>query len=53
MLPSIHDFTTEAFDPSNYALLGEGWWVAAADVEGSTRLATLGRDREVNFVAGA
>lgn len=53
MLPSIHDFTSEAFDPSNYARLGEGWWVAAADVEGSTRLAQHGRDREVNFVAGA
>jgi len=53
MLPSIHDFTTEALDPSNYARLGEDWWVAAADVEGSTKLAKQGRDREVNFVAGA
>lgn len=53
MLPSIHDFTTEAFDPSRYARLGNGWWVAAADVEGSTKLAQQGRDREVNFVAGA
>ncbi|OJX79538.1 DUF3095 family protein [Magnetospirillum sp. 64-120] len=53
MLPSIHDFRTEAFDPSRYARLGEDWWVAAADVEGSTKLAKQGRDREVNFVAGA
>lgn len=53
MLPSIHGFTTEAFDPSRYARLGNGWWVAAADVEGSTKLAQQGRDREVNFVAGA
>ncbi|MCA1908378.1 MAG: DUF3095 domain-containing protein [Magnetospirillum sp.] len=53
MLPSIHDFTTQAFDPSRYARLGDGWWVAAADVEGSTLLAQQGRDRDVNFVAGA
>lgn len=53
MLPSIHDFAADGFDPSRYARLGDDWWVAAADVEGSTLLAQAGRDRDVNFVAGA
>lgn len=53
MLPSLRDFATQALDCGRYARLGDDWWVAAADVEGSTALAHAGRDREVNFVAGA
>lgn len=53
MLPSLRDFSTDANDPSRYARLGGDWWVASADVEGSTALAQAGRDRDVNFVAGA
>lgn len=53
MLPSLGDFAAQAMDPGRYARLGDGWWVAAADVEGSTRLAQAGRDRDVNFAAGA
>ena len=52
-LPSIHDFAAEAFQPERYARLGDDWWLAVADVVGSTKLAGLGRDREVNFSAGA
>lgn len=53
MLPCIHDFAADGLNPANYARLGGDWWVAAADVEGSTVLAQAGRDRDVNFVAGA
>lgn len=53
MLPSIRDFATEAFDPSRYARLGDGWHIAVADVVASTDLANAGRDRDINFVAGA
>jgi hypothetical protein len=53
MLPSIRDFAADGFESSRYARLGDDWWVAAADVEGSTLLAQAGRDRDVNFVAGA
>ncbi|MBR9971962.1 DUF3095 family protein [Magnetospirillum sulfuroxidans] len=53
MLPSIHDFAADGLNAANYACLGGDWWVAAADVEGSTALAQAGRDRDVNFVAGA
>jgi len=52
-LPAIHDFATEGHDPSRYQRLGGDWWLAVADVVGSTKLAGAGRDRDVNFVAGA
>ncbi len=52
-LPSIRDFTNFSHDPTAYAQLPGDWWLAVADVEGSTRLAAAGRDRDVNFVAGA
>nr|WP_196242248.1 DUF3095 family protein [Azospirillum oleiclasticum] len=52
-LPVIRDFAAEATDPGHYAELGPGWSIASADVIGSTGLATTGRDRDVNFVAGA
>jgi hypothetical protein len=52
-LPAIHDFAREGFDPSRYQALGPDWFLAVADVEASTKLAGAGRDRDVNFVAGA
>ena len=52
-LPSIRDFTVSSHDPAAYAQLPDDWWLAVADVIGSTRLAAAGRDRDVNFVAGA
>ncbi len=52
-LPSIVDFAAQAHDPARYARLGDGWAVAAVDVVDSTGLAAQGRDRQVNFVAGA
>lgn len=52
-LPSIRDFAAEAHDPARYARVAAEWWVAVADVVASTRLADAGRDRDVNFVAGA
>ncbi|CAA7626448.1 DUF3095 family protein [Magnetospirillum sp. UT-4] len=52
-LPAIRDFAAEAHDPGRYARLAGEWWIAAADVVASTRLAEAGRDRDVNFVAGA
>lgn len=52
-LPRIDDFTAQALDPARYVRLGGDWWIACADVQGSTALAQAGRDREVNFVAGA
>ncbi len=52
-LPSIRDFTLSSHDPAAYVQLPEDWWLAVADVVGSTRLAAAGRDRDVNFVAGA
>lgn len=52
-LPTLHDFAAEAFDPDRYALLPDDWAVAVADVVASTRLAARGRDRDVNFAAGA
>lgn len=53
LLPTITDFTTQAHDPARYARLDDDWWVAVADVIASTKLANGGRDRDVNFVAGA
>jgi len=52
-LPSIRDYTLSSHDPAAYVQLPEDWWLAVADVIGSTRLAAAGRDRDVNFVAGA
>ncbi|WP_448204167.1 DUF3095 family protein [Azospirillum sp. sgz302134] len=52
-LPSIHDFAAEATDPDRYAALDADWTLAVADVVASTRLASEGRHRDVNFVAAA
>ncbi|CAK0756005.1 DUF3095 family protein [uncultured Gammaproteobacteria bacterium] len=52
-LPTIQDFTRSCHDPACYSQLPEDWWVAVADIVGSTLLATSGRDHTVNFVAGA
>lgn len=52
-LPTIRDFVAHAADPNRYARLGRDWAIAVADVVSSTVLADAGRDREVNFVAGA
>jgi hypothetical protein len=52
-LPAITDFAREANDPRHYEALGRDWFLAVADVEASTVLAGAGRDRDVNFVAGA
>lgn len=52
-LPAIHDFAAEAFDPGHYARLDDDWAIAVADVVASTQLAAQGRDRDVNFIAGA
>lgn len=52
-LPTIRDFAAEAFDPVRYARLPDDWAIAVADVVASTQLATQGRDRDVNFIAGA
>lgn len=53
LLPAIADFSADAFDPGHYARVPGDWWVAVADVVASTKLADEGRDRDVNFVAGA
>lgn len=53
LLPTIRDFATEAHDPARYARLDDDWWIAVADVVASTKLANAGRDRDVNFIAGA
>jgi hypothetical protein len=52
-LPAIHDFATEGNDPSRYLALPDDWAVAVADVVASTKLAAAGRDKDVNFAAGA
>lgn len=52
-LTRILDYTLSAHDPAAYTRLADDWWLAVADVTGSTQLAAAGRDREVNFVAGA
>ncbi len=52
-LPTIRDFAREATLPGCYTALGPDWSLAVADVVGSTRLASEGRHRDVNFVAGA
>ncbi len=53
VLPSIRDYTADSHDPAAYGQLPDDWWLAVADVTGSTRLAAEGRDKDVNFVAGA
>ncbi|HLO77456.1 MAG TPA: DUF3095 family protein [Magnetospirillum sp.] len=53
LLPTITDFAAHAFDPSRYARLEDDWSVAVGDVVASTQLANQGRDRDVNFIAGA
>ncbi|MGE5517958.1 MAG: DUF3095 family protein [Bacteroidota bacterium] len=52
-LPTLSDFAGQAFDPARYARLPDDWSVAVADVVASTQLAAQGRDRDVNFIAGA
>ena len=52
-MPSIFDFATQALNPAHYTRLGDDWAIAVADVIGSTQLVAQGRDREINFVAGA
>lgn len=52
-IATITDFAAQAADAHRYTPLGDGWWIAVADVVGSTRLASEGRHRDVNFVAGA
>jgi len=53
VMPSIRDFSKEAHDPNRYVRLTGDWSVAVADVISSTTLVAQGRDREINFVAGA
>lgn len=53
LLPAIRDFAAEAHDPARYGRVAEDWWIAVADVVASTKLANAGRDRDVNFIAGA
>lgn len=53
LLPILTDFAADAFDPGRYARVDDDWWVAVADVVASTQLANQGRDRDVNFIAGA
>lgn len=53
LLPTISDFTAQAHDPARYGRLDDDWWIAVADVIASTKLANAGRDRDVNFIAGA
>jgi hypothetical protein len=52
-IPTISDFAADGNDPAHYRRLGGDWSIAVADVIGSTKLANQGRDRDVNFVAGA
>lgn len=52
-LPAIRDFAAEAHDPARYGRVAKDWWIAVADVVASTKLANAGRDRDVNFIAGA
>lgn len=53
LLPAIRDFAAEAHDPARYGRVPGDWWIAVADVVASTKLAHAGRDRDVNFIAGA
>ena len=52
-LPLIADFGREGADPAHYARLADDWALGVADIVGSTKLAAAGRDKDVNFVAGA
>ncbi|WP_417580394.1 DUF3095 family protein [Nitrincola sp.] len=53
MLRRIVDFEQQALDLSHYQQLPDDWYIAVADVVGSTQLARVGRDKDVNFIAGA
>lgn len=53
MLRRIVDFEQQALDLSHYQQLPDDWYIAVADVVGSTQLASVGRDKDVNFIAGA
>lgn len=53
MLRRIVDFEQQALDLSHYQQLPDDWYIAIADVVGSTQLASIGRDKDVNFIAGA
>lgn len=52
-IPRITDFAAHGADPDRYLELGPGWAIAVADVVASTALVAQGKDRAVNFVAGA
>lgn len=52
-IPRIRNFDADAADPARYARLPGDWWIAVADVRGSTRLAEEGRQRDANFAAAA
>lgn len=52
-VPRITDFAAQGSDPARYLDLSPGWAVAVADVVASTALVAQGKDRAVNFVAGA
>jgi hypothetical protein len=52
-LSTLTDFAAEGSVAARYTPLPPDWWLAVADVVGSTRLAAEGRHRDVNFVAGA
>ncbi|QEW06813.1 DUF3095 family protein [Nitrincola iocasae] len=53
MLHRIINFEQQALDLSHYQQLPDNWYIAVADVVGSTQLASAGRDKDVNFIAGA
>lgn len=53
MLRRVVDFEQQALDLSHYQQLPDDWYLAVADVVGSTQLASSGRDKDVNFIAGA
>lgn len=52
-IPRITDFTSDGCNPDRYVELDGDWHLAVADVVSSTVLASQGRDRAVNFVAGS
>lgn len=51
-LPILSDFA-DATDPGRYVALPGDWWLGICDIVGSTKLASSGRHRDVNFVAAA
>lgn len=52
-IPRITDFAAHGADPARYLELSPDWAIAVADVVASTALVAQGKDRAVNFVAGA